>query len=527
MDGLILFELVLAMLLAAVALHYLANRLRVPPAAVLILGGAVLAFVPGLPPVTLEPELVLVLFLPPLLMDGAWVIPLRHLRRHLVGILSLAVGAVIFTTAVVALVTHMLMPDLPWAACAVLGAIVSAPDAISARAVLQRVQLPPRLAILLEGESLLNDAAGLVLFRFAVAAAVTGAFSAFEAVGSFLLIGLGGAAVGAVMGALWVYVAKRLHDEYLVTALTALTCWGTYLLAERLQVSGVIATVVTGLVCGWYQHAVLSAAIRVRSLSFWHVMIFLLEASVFILIGFELQEVIERAGGLHVVLDQMLEPTFWILLALTLARVAWVFLSDAITELCHRLGLARIQSLGWRGSAVLSWAGMRGVATLAVALSVPDDVPGRDFIVVASFIVILVTVLLQGTTLGFVIRHLRPPEAGSHVAPLNLADAQAALAEVQAKLVEQRSSGPEGVFLDSDLLEAYRHRSNRIRLYSKDPEQHRQQLQAHLSLKLEAIAAARSELLRLHRSGQIDNHVLYELERNLDLEELVVRSARR
>jgi len=170
---------------------------------------------------------------------------------------------------------------------------------------------------------------------------------------------------------------------------------------------------------------------------------------------------------------------------------------------------------------------MRGVATLAVALSVPDDVPGRDFIVVASFIVILVTVLLQGTTLGFVIRHLRPPEAGSHVAPLNLADAQAALAEVQAKLVEQRSSGPEGVFLDSDLLEAYRHRSNRIRLYSEDPEQHRQQLQAHLSLKLEAIAAARSELLRLHRSGQIDNHVLYELERNLDLEELVVRSARR
>lgn len=526
MDGLILFELVLAMLLAAVALHYLANWLGIPPAAALIIGGGALAFVPGEPAISLEPELVLVLFLPPLLMDGAWVIPLRHLRRHLVGILSLAIGAVVFTTAVVALVTHMLMPGLPWAACAVLGAIVSAPDAISARAVLQRVQLPPRLAILLEGESLLNDAAALVLFRIAVAAAVTGAFNAFDAVGDFVLVALGGVAVGAVMGALWVFIAKRMRDEYLITALTALTCWGTFLLAERLQVSGVIATVVAGLVCGWYQHVVLSAAVRVRSLSFWHVMIFLLEASVFILIGFELREVIERAGGLHVVLDQMAEPTFWILLALTLARVVWVFFSDAVTWLCHRLGRLRIQSIGWRGSTVLSWAGMRGVATLAVALSVPDEMPGRDFIVVASFAVILVTVLLQGTTLGFVIRRLRPPEAGSHVATLTLADAQAALAEVQAKLVEQRATGPDGVLLHSELLESYRRRASRIKGYSEDQEAHRLKRQAHLDLKLEAIAAARTELLRLHRSGQIDDHVLYELERNLDLEELVVLSAR-
>src|SRR5690606_12611638 len=177
MDALLLFELVLAMLLAAVALHFLANRLKVPPAAALIVGGAALAFVPGLPAITLEPELVLVMFLPPLLLDGAWFIPLRHLKRHLIGILAMAVGAAIFTTVVVAVVVHALMPQLPWAACAALGAIVSPPDAISARAVLARVQLPQRLAIILEGESLLNDATGLVLFRFAVAAAATGAFS--------------------------------------------------------------------------------------------------------------------------------------------------------------------------------------------------------------------------------------------------------------------------------------------------------------------------------------------------------------
>jgi len=162
------------MFVAIIALHYVARRFALPPAVALIGGGALLAFVPHLPVISLDPGLVLVIFLPPLLVDGAWVIPLRQLRTHLIGILALAIGAVLFTTLVVAVVAHAVLPSLPWAACAALGAVVSPPDAISARAVLQRVKLPHRLAILLEGESLLNDATGLVLFRFAVAAAVTG-----------------------------------------------------------------------------------------------------------------------------------------------------------------------------------------------------------------------------------------------------------------------------------------------------------------------------------------------------------------
>src|SRR5262245_37189673 len=216
MDAVHLFELVIAMLFAVIALHYLAHRLRLPPAVALIAGGAALAFIPGLPVVSLDPALVLVIFLPPLLMDGAWFIPLRHLRRHLIGILSLAIGAVVFTTAVVAVVAHALLPSLPWAACAALGAIVSPPDAVSARAVLQRVRLPQRLSILLEGESLLNDATGLVLFRFAVAAAVTGTFSTVDALGTFTKLALGGAAVGAVLAGVWIFLVKRLRDEYLV-----------------------------------------------------------------------------------------------------------------------------------------------------------------------------------------------------------------------------------------------------------------------------------------------------------------------
>ena len=214
----------------------------------LLAGGAALAFVPGLPVVTVDPELVLVIFLPPLLFDGAWSIAVDRLKRHMFGIVSLAVGAVLFTTIVVAVVAHLLMPSLSWAACAALGAIVSPPDAVSARAVLERVRLPRRLQILLEGESLLNDASGLVLFRFAVAAAATEAFSTVSAVGTFVVLAAGGAALGLVLGFAWVRLIRRLRDDYLMIAATTLLCWIAYLLGEQLHVSGVIATVTAGLI---------------------------------------------------------------------------------------------------------------------------------------------------------------------------------------------------------------------------------------------------------------------------------------
>jgi CPA1 family monovalent cation:H+ antiporter len=460
MNAVHLFELIIAMLFAVIALHYVAHRLRLPPAVALIAGGAALAFIPGLPQISLDPALVLVVFLPPLLMDGAWFIPLRHLRRHLVGILSLAVGAVVFTTLVVAVVTHALVPSLPWPACAVLGAIVSPPDAIAARAVLQRVRLPQRLSILLEGESLLNDATGLVLFRFAVAAAVTGAFSAADAFGSFALLVLGGAAIGAAVGATWVFLVKRLGDEYLVIASSVLLCWAAYILAEMLHVSGVIATVVAGFICGWYQHVVFSAAIRLRGMSFWAVLVFLLEASVFMLIGSSLRDVIHRAGGFGVVVEQMSVPIAWILLAMTLARFAWIFACGGVISLSRKLGWRRFETMGWQASTVLSWAGMRGVVTLAVALSVPADLAGRDFILVAAFAVILVTVLVQGTTLGVIIHALRPPEVGAHVAPLSMSQAEAAMAQAQAKHVETRAYGPDGTVIHPQLLESYRRRAS-------------------------------------------------------------------
>lgn len=526
MHAMQLFELMIATLLAVIALHFAARKLKLPPSVALIAGGALLAFLPGLPVISLDPELVLVIFLPPLLMDGAWFIAFSQLRRHIFGVASLAIGAVIFTTIAVALAAHALVPSLPWAACAALGAIVSPPDAVSARAVLQTVKLPRRLSILLEGESLLNDATGLVLFRFAIAAGVTGVFNAGEAVGSFLMLALGGAAVGVFVGLAWVKLVKHLGDEYLIIAASVLSAWAAYLLGEMLHVSGVIATVVTGLICGWKQHTVFTAAIRMRGTSFWAVMIFLMEAMVFMLIGSSLRGVVERVGGFDVVINQMAVPIALILLALTVARFAWVFGADAITSVLNRMGVKKAVPIGWRCGTVLSWAGMRGVVTLAVALSVPENFPGRDFILMTAFVVILGTVLIQGMTLGRVIAWADMKEPEADVPRLTMTAAEAAMAQEQFKVVQAHAYDDKGELVHPRLLDRYQRKATMIVDYVGQEEEFAPMLHAHFDLVLKAVAAGRAELIRLHRAGDIDEETLHELERDLDLEELSAISAK-
>jgi Na+/H+ antiporter len=526
MDPTHLFELIIAMFLAIIALYYLAQRLGLPPSVGLIVGGALLAFIPGLRAITVDPGLVLVIFLPPLLLDGAWTFPLTRLGRHMIGITSLAVGAVFFTCAVVAWVTHLVFPSLPWAACAALGAIVSPPDAVSARSVLQRVKLPTRLQILLEGESLLNDASGLVLFRFAIAAGVTGLFSATAAIGDLFLLALGGALVGIVVGAAWVVLVRRLRDEYLMIAATTLLCWTSYLLGEFVHVSGVIATVTTGLIASWNHSTVLSASTRMRGSSFWTVMVFLMEAAVFILIGLSLRGVVERSGGLSVVLATEGWQMLAVLVAITLARFAWIFGSDIAIKMGNLMGLKRYKPLGIAGSTVLSWAGVRGVVTLALALSVPEGFPGRDFILVTSFAVILVTVLVQGTSLGLVINWARLTEPAEEMPHLNLNQAEAAMAQAQLITIEKLAYDNAGTLIHPMLLDRYQRRATAINKYVEKIDDMRPLLHAHFDVVLEAVATGRRELIRLHRTGEIDDATMRELERDLDLEELSAISAK-
>lgn len=520
------FELVLALLAIVIALHWAASRVGFPPSAALLIGGGALAFLPGIPEISLDPELALVLFLPPLLMDGAYYTAFGRFRRHLPGILSLAVGAVLFTTLIVGVVLHWLVPALPWAACFALGAIVSPPDAVAARAVLQRVTLPRRLQALLEGESLLNDATGLVLFRFAVAATLSGVFDAGAATTSFVLVAIGGVVVGAVVATAWLVMMRRLmDDDMLVVAFATLLCWATYLAGEALHVSGVIATVTAGIVFGWHQHVILPAKIRMQGSAFWRTLVFGLEALVFILIGFSLRAVLERAGGVEAVLTTMTVPVLGVIAAVLLVRFVWVFGSDGLLTLLRRAGLARARPLGWRQASILAWAGMRGVVTLAVALTLPAGMPGRDLMLVAAFAVILVTVVLQGSSLGWLIRLVRPADEDPP-ANIDSAGAEAAIAHAMQKAVELHAYAPGGALVHPRLLEEYRKRAQATQRYAGDTEAFMPDVRAHFGVVLAAVAAGRAELVRLHRKGLIEDEVLHDLERDLDLEELGALSQR-
>jgi CPA1 family monovalent cation:H+ antiporter len=515
------FELILAFLAVAVALHWAAQRIGLPPSIALLVGGGALALVSGPAPVKFDPALALVLFLPPLVMDGAYYTALGRFRRHLPGILSLAIGAVIFTTLAVGLAVRWLVPGLPWAACFALGAIVSPPDAISARAVLQRVSLPRRLSALLEGESLLNDATGMVLFRFAVAAAMSGVFEAGAAVSSFVLLGLGGVAAGLAVSAIWIFVVRRLRDLTLVIMANTLMCWAAYMVAETAHVSGVIATVVAGLVLGWYQHIILPARVRLRGAVVWETLVFVLEAMVFILIGFSMGDVLARVGGIEAVSHKMAVPVIGVVLAVIVARFAWVFGTDLVQVALRALGMRYPRPLGPRKATVLAWTGMRGVVTIAIALSLPAKMPGRDLMLITAFAVILVTVVVQGASLGWLIRLLQPADRDPPP-KMSRTETEMAMFRARADAMEGHAYASDGTLVHPMLLDQSRNRLELIRRYAADMEGYWADFRLHFDLQQRVLAAGRAELLRIHRAGLIEDEVLHALEHDLDIEELAI-----
>lgn len=526
MSSVAAFKLVLLSMIAMVGLQLLATRLRFPPAAALLIGGFALAFVPGLPPVDLDPDLVLIVFLPPLLMSGAYVSVWDDLKTHFGSILLLAVGAVAFTTLCVGLVLHAVMPSLPWAACFALGAVVSPPDAVAAKAVLERLSLPRRLTVLLGGESLLNDAAGLVLVRFAVVAALTGTFSATHAVMTFGVLAIGGIAVGAAVGYLLIRALRVLDDDFLVITTTLLSSWISYIVADSIGVSGVISTVTCGLAVGWYQHELFSATVRMRGSSFWGIMVFVLEALVFILIGLSLRGVIVRLHE-HGSLSALVPAVVAVVVAVIVSRFLFVFGSDAIGLIARRLGGGKPERYDWKAPTILGWAGMRGVVTLAVALGLPDSMPGRDLILIASFAVIFVTVVVQGSSIGTVIRWIKP-DAGSARNAHHLSEPQAwvQIEAAQLAAIEPLVRDADGNLIHPRLYEQYTYRANLSKSMGELESFPNARRAAHYDVVLAAVAAGREELLRLHRSGKIHDEVLHAFERDLDLQEVAARHNR-
>lgn len=510
-------QALLALIAACIGFALLARRARLPYAVVLVLGGMALAFIPGVPQVELDPEIALAFFLPPLLQASAYRTDWPAFKGSLRPILFLAVGAVLFTTVVVAAVAKTLIPGLPWAAAFALGAIVAPPDAVAAAAVLQRLRLPRRLVVVLEGESLINDASALVLYRFAVAATLAGAFSFVEAGLSFVALSIGGAVIGWAIGRGAVIAIRRLEDTLLETAASFIACFASFFAAEFVHVSGVIAVVATGLVLGRAQHR-FSARTRQESRTVWEFIEFVLNSLVFILIGLQLNEILGRMQD---------QPSWHLALlaiavsaALIAARFVWIFPAVGAEWLLDR-ARRRDGPPRWREATVVSWAGMRGVVSLAAALALPLNFPERDIIVFLAFCAILATLVLQGTTLEWVIRRLGVEERRRPGMGVDEAAARTLIAHASLREMERRAEDILAGVIAQDLLPEYR---DRVRLLDGiNQGAIAAERAARLELRLHALRAGRARLLRHRKEDGVDEELMARLTEELDLEELRLR----
>jgi CPA1 family monovalent cation:H+ antiporter len=510
------FTTVTALMAVAVGLAVAARWLRLPYAVALVLAGMALAVIPGVPSVTLDPHLAMAFFLPPLLQASAFFTPLRDFRRNLRPILLLAVGLVGFTTICIGWVTKQLLPDLPWAVCFAFGALIAPPDAAAAAAVMSAIAVPRRVVTILEGESLLNDASGLVLYNFAIAAAATGAFSAWGAAGAFTLLAAGGLAIGWLCGRLATLLSARLDDPLLEITVSFLVAFGSYAAAETVHASGVLAVVACGITVAWHAPEWMTPRTRLEAKAVWDFAVFVLNTVVFTLIGMELRGVIARSGGS---IDWGLVGIGLLIAGvLVVSRFVWVF----PVAYGHRLLLPKVRAIDpyppWRNVVVISWAGMRGVVSMAAAIGIPESVPGRDAVLALTFIAIFVTLVLQATTLGPLVRLLKlareAPSTEAH-ARLRRRLADAAVDHL-AQLHEDEMVGP----FARELTPHYAAQAAANRLRSDNPAAAEAEFSAILGLKLQTLAAQRALLLRLYRTREVDDHAMRALEGELDLEEL-------
>ena len=520
-----LIELVLLLLVAATALAIVARRLGLPYPILLVLGGLGLGAIPGLPRVELPPELVFLLFLPPILFAAAYFTSVRDFKANLRPIGLLAVGLVLFTTVVVAVVAHALIPELGWPAAFTLGAIVAPPDAVAATAILQRLGVPRRIVTILEGESLINDATALVAYRFAVAAVMTGAFSLVDAGLSFVVVAVGGVVFGLVAGWLIREITTRVDDPVFSTVLSFLAPAAAYVPAEQLGVSGVLATVVAGIILGRSASRGLSSVVRVASGAAWSVLLFLINGAVFILIGLQLPSVLEGLAGRPP--GQLAFLAVAVSASAILARIAWVFPATYLPRWASPKLRERDPYPPTRNVLLVSWAGMRGVVSLAAALALPltlpsgEPFPERNLLIFLTFAVILATLVGQGLTLPLLIRLLRiaPDRGEDH----DEAHARLYLAEAAVERIGRMETQWAGHRELTDRLKAdYLHRAQHLEAKHDESPRDDAELERleHREIREAVIEAEREALLRLHERGAVSDEVFRRIERDLDLEAL-------
>ena len=518
-------ELILALLVAVTVLATAARTVRVPYPILLVLGGLALALIPAVPNVELAPELVFLLFLPPLLYIAGFETSLREVRAQLRSILSLAVGLVLATTLVVAVVAHALLPELGWPMAFALGAIVSPPDAVAATAVLRGLGVPRRLVTLLEGESLFNDATALVVYRAALGAAATASFSPSEAVLRFLAAGVGGVLVGLGVGVAVAALRRRLHDPAVEITVSLLTPFAAYLPAERLGFSGVLATASAGLCLGWVAPRIMESDTRVRGRAVWDMWVFILNSLVFILIGLQLSTILDALSGRS--LADLVGLAALIALAVIVLRLVWVFSARYLVWGLARRKRKHARPPNAAQTFVVGWAGMRGVVSLATALALPLGTPERDLLIFVTFCVILATLVGQGLSLPVIIRALGLGADGA--GERDELRARTAAAEAAVARIEQLAEEwPTHLPLIDALRAQYGHRASHLGEYPASADGSpgegasaaEQELVEHRKIRRAVIDAQRAAVLELRDRGVIDDEAWRHVERDLDLEEL-------
>jgi monovalent cation/hydrogen antiporter len=514
--------IVFGLLLATGGLAVLAGLVRVPYPVTLVIGGAAIGFLPGVPDVELDPDLVLLIFLPPLLYGAAFFTSVRDLRRNARAIAMLSIPLVAVTMGAVALVAHEVI-GLDWGPAFVLGAIVSPTDAVAPAEIMRRIGAPRRLVTIVEGENLTNDWTALVLYRFAVVAVVTGSFSIWEAVPKFFLTGIGGVLVGLAAGRVVREVRARIDDPPTEITFSLLSGYAAYLPAEELGLSGVIAAVTTGLYMGWHTPQLTTPLMRLQGVAVWEILTFLLNAVLFLLVGLQLPGILDALSG-----STTGELFLWgalVSLVVIGVRLAWMFTIPYLVQTADRREIQLERRAPADERLVIGWAGMRGSVSLAAALAVPltvdagGDFPERNLIIFLAFTVIFATLVGQGLTLAPLIKRLELVDDG--VEELEERRARRAIAEAGLARLEELGE-PEWISSESvgrarNLLDYRRERFDA--LADGDGQPFEDRADAWRRLQYDLFEAQRDQLVAMRNRGEISDEVRRRIERDLDLEE--------
>jgi Na+/H+ antiporter len=519
------FEIVLAALFVSVAgLNAIARWLSVPYPIPLVLGGLVLGLLPGIPEIELEPDLVLVIFLPPLLYAAAFFSDLRALRSDLRAISMASIGLVLVTIGAVAVIGHEAI-GLSWPLAFALGAIVSPTDPVAATAIMRRLGAPRRLVNIIEGESLVNDATALVAYRVAVAAAVGGSFSALDAGLEFVGAAAGGIAIGLAVGFLVAEIRRRLDDAPTEITISLLTAYAAFIPADELGLSGVLAAVTAGVYLGWRAPELLTPQTRLQGFAVWEILVFLLNATLFILIGLQLPVIMEGLDAYTT--GELVRYSALVCATVIGARFAFMFTMPYVVRALDRRPEQRARRVGPRVRIVYAWAGMRGAVSLAAALALPLETDAgvplaeRDLILFITFALILVTVVGQGLSLPYLIRRLGVREDGAEE---EAEEMRARFAASRAALERLDELAMEEWALDDTIerlrgLYEFRQRRVKVRAGKLEDDGIENRSLAYQRVMHELYTVQRLAVVELRNGGEISNDVMHRIERELDLEE--------